>query len=205
MAADVFWYFNKGVWTFYIHCISCMHCIAWFRLTLFSSRALRMHQTNNARCVDLLWRHVLSIVLLGVALAVSYSRSARAFAPPAPLLSLPRLFVAYRFCGFQGVPAVPHVEAGVLRWRGRQRHRRGLVLHHAGAAHPVVPQNSSMVRPLRHFSLAVSQSPQYIIFFCTQFRVTCCHVRKKAHPNCGIVLYLFIYIFFTNLDKGIPT
>lgn len=34
----------------------------------------RMHQTNNARCVDLLWRHILSILLLGVALSVSYSR-----------------------------------------------------------------------------------------------------------------------------------
>lgn len=33
-----------------------------------------MHQTNNARCVDLLWRHILSIVLLGTALSVSYSR-----------------------------------------------------------------------------------------------------------------------------------
>uniref|UniRef100_A0A8C1XZP1 Dolichyldiphosphatase n=1 Tax=Cyprinus carpio TaxID=7962 RepID=A0A8C1XZP1_CYPCA len=35
---------------------------------------LKMHQTNNARCVELLWRHVLSIVLLAVALSVSYSR-----------------------------------------------------------------------------------------------------------------------------------
>uniref|UniRef100_A0A3Q3GJW7 Dolichyldiphosphatase 1 n=1 Tax=Labrus bergylta TaxID=56723 RepID=A0A3Q3GJW7_9LABR len=34
----------------------------------------RMHQTNNARCVDLLWRHILSIILLGVAFSVSYSR-----------------------------------------------------------------------------------------------------------------------------------
>uniref|UniRef100_A0A8C2FTI4 Dolichyldiphosphatase n=1 Tax=Cyprinus carpio TaxID=7962 RepID=A0A8C2FTI4_CYPCA len=35
---------------------------------------LKMHQTNNARCVELLWRHILSIVLLAVALSVSYSR-----------------------------------------------------------------------------------------------------------------------------------
>uniref|UniRef100_A0A3Q2YHA0 Dolichyldiphosphatase n=1 Tax=Hippocampus comes TaxID=109280 RepID=A0A3Q2YHA0_HIPCM len=44
--------------------------VVYFFLFLY----LRMHQTNNARCVDLLWRHVLSIVLLGVALSVSYSR-----------------------------------------------------------------------------------------------------------------------------------
>ncbi|XP_049594323.1 dolichyldiphosphatase 1 [Syngnathus scovelli] len=44
--------------------------VVYFFLFLY----LRMHQTNNARCVDLLWRHVLSIVLLGVAFAVSYSR-----------------------------------------------------------------------------------------------------------------------------------
>ncbi|GCC34530.1 dolichyldiphosphatase 1 isoform X1 [Chiloscyllium punctatum] len=35
---------------------------------------LRMHQTNNARCLDLLWRHILSICLLAVAFLVSYSR-----------------------------------------------------------------------------------------------------------------------------------
>uniref|UniRef100_A0A8C5CTI0 Dolichyldiphosphatase n=1 Tax=Gadus morhua TaxID=8049 RepID=A0A8C5CTI0_GADMO len=44
--------------------------VVYFFLFLY----LRMHQTNNARCVDLLWRHILSIVLLGVALLVSYSR-----------------------------------------------------------------------------------------------------------------------------------
>lgn len=33
-----------------------------------------MHQTNNARFLDLLWRHVLSICLVTVALLVSYSR-----------------------------------------------------------------------------------------------------------------------------------
>ncbi|XP_078282162.1 dolichyldiphosphatase 1 isoform X2 [Rhinoraja longicauda] len=35
---------------------------------------LRMHQTNNARCLELLWRHVLSICLLTLAFLVSYSR-----------------------------------------------------------------------------------------------------------------------------------
>ncbi|XP_060613494.2 dolichyldiphosphatase 1 [Anolis sagrei] len=35
---------------------------------------LRMHQTNNARFLDLLWRHVLSLCLLTVAFLVSYSR-----------------------------------------------------------------------------------------------------------------------------------
>ncbi|XP_062269086.1 dolichyldiphosphatase 1 [Platichthys flesus] len=44
--------------------------VVYFFLFLY----LRMHQTNNARCVDLLWRHVLSIILLGLALSVSYSR-----------------------------------------------------------------------------------------------------------------------------------
>uniref|UniRef100_A0A4W4ELP9 Dolichyldiphosphatase n=2 Tax=Electrophorus electricus TaxID=8005 RepID=A0A4W4ELP9_ELEEL len=44
--------------------------IVYFLLFLY----LRMHQTNNARCVELLWRHVLSVILLGVALSVSYSR-----------------------------------------------------------------------------------------------------------------------------------
>ncbi|XP_020730595.1 dolichyldiphosphatase 1 isoform X2 [Odocoileus virginianus] len=34
----------------------------------------RMHQTNNARFLDLLWRHVLSLGLLTVAFLVSYSR-----------------------------------------------------------------------------------------------------------------------------------
>uniref|UniRef100_A0A8C7LZ68 Dolichyldiphosphatase n=1 Tax=Oncorhynchus mykiss TaxID=8022 RepID=A0A8C7LZ68_ONCMY len=44
--------------------------VVYFFLFLY----LRMHQTNNARCVELLWRHILSITLLGVALSVSYSR-----------------------------------------------------------------------------------------------------------------------------------
>uniref|UniRef100_A0AAQ4P2U2 Dolichyldiphosphatase n=1 Tax=Gasterosteus aculeatus aculeatus TaxID=481459 RepID=A0AAQ4P2U2_GASAC len=44
--------------------------VVYFFLFLY----LRMHQTNNARCVDLLWRHILSIILLGTALSVSYSR-----------------------------------------------------------------------------------------------------------------------------------
>uniref|UniRef100_M3ZU59 Dolichyldiphosphatase n=2 Tax=Xiphophorus TaxID=8082 RepID=M3ZU59_XIPMA len=44
--------------------------VVYFFLFLY----LRMHQTNNARCVDLLWRHVLSIVLVGMASSVSYSR-----------------------------------------------------------------------------------------------------------------------------------
>ncbi|KAK0141306.1 Dolichyldiphosphatase 1 [Merluccius polli] len=49
--------------------------VVYFFLFLY----LRMHQTNNARCVDLLWRHILSIVLLGVALSVSYSRIRKRF------------------------------------------------------------------------------------------------------------------------------
>ncbi|XP_016146426.1 dolichyldiphosphatase 1-like [Sinocyclocheilus grahami] len=44
--------------------------VVYFFLFLY----LRMHQTNNARCVELLWRHILSIILLAVALFVSYSR-----------------------------------------------------------------------------------------------------------------------------------
>ncbi|KAG8447991.1 hypothetical protein GDO86_015188 [Hymenochirus boettgeri] len=36
---------------------------------------LRMHQTNNARFLDLLWRHVLSLCLLTAACLVSYSRN----------------------------------------------------------------------------------------------------------------------------------
>lgn len=44
------------------------------KLLYFYFFPLRMHQTNNARCVDLLWRHILSIILLGIALSVSYSR-----------------------------------------------------------------------------------------------------------------------------------
>ncbi|XP_077624490.1 dolichyldiphosphatase 1 isoform X1 [Crocuta crocuta] len=35
---------------------------------------LRMHQTNNARFLDLLWRHVLSLGLVTAAFLVSYSR-----------------------------------------------------------------------------------------------------------------------------------
>lgn len=35
-----------------------------------------MHQTNNARFLDLLWRHVLSLGLLTAAFLVSYSRYA---------------------------------------------------------------------------------------------------------------------------------
>ncbi|KAM8828087.1 dolichyldiphosphatase 1 isoform 1-T1 [Spinachia spinachia] len=49
--------------------------LTWFFVVyFFLFLYLRMHQTNNARCVDLLWRHVLSIILLGMALSVSYSR-----------------------------------------------------------------------------------------------------------------------------------
>ncbi|KAF5893842.1 putative helicase senataxin isoform X1, partial [Clarias magur] len=48
--------------------------IWFFVIYFFLFLYLRMHQTNNARCVELLWRHVLSIILLGVALSVSYSR-----------------------------------------------------------------------------------------------------------------------------------
>lgn len=33
-----------------------------------------MHQTNNARFLDLLWRHVVSLGLLTVAFLVCYSR-----------------------------------------------------------------------------------------------------------------------------------
>ncbi|XP_028827207.1 dolichyldiphosphatase 1 [Denticeps clupeoides] len=44
--------------------------VVYFFLFLY----LRMHQTNNARCVELLWRHILSVILLSVALFVSYSR-----------------------------------------------------------------------------------------------------------------------------------
>lgn len=43
-------------------------------IIIYSFFPVRMHQTNNARCVDLLWRHILSIILLGIALSVSYSR-----------------------------------------------------------------------------------------------------------------------------------
>uniref|UniRef100_A0A3B3QUX8 Dolichyldiphosphatase n=1 Tax=Paramormyrops kingsleyae TaxID=1676925 RepID=A0A3B3QUX8_9TELE len=49
--------------------------VVYFFLFLY----LRMHQTNNARCVELLWRHILSIFLLSVALSVSYSRPVSEF------------------------------------------------------------------------------------------------------------------------------
>ncbi|KAG2469582.1 dolichyldiphosphatase 1 [Polypterus senegalus] len=48
--------------------------IWFFFLYSFLFLYLRMHQTNNARCLELLWRHILSISLLTVALFVSYSR-----------------------------------------------------------------------------------------------------------------------------------
>lgn len=41
----------------------------------------RMHQTNNARFLDLLWRHVLSLGLLAAAFLVSYSRYGGGRAP----------------------------------------------------------------------------------------------------------------------------
>lgn len=48
-----------------------------------------MHQTNNARFLDLLWRHLLTLGLLAAALLVSYSRygasPAAAAAPRGPL------------------------------------------------------------------------------------------------------------------------
>uniref|UniRef100_A0A8V1AF52 Dolichyldiphosphatase n=1 Tax=Gallus gallus TaxID=9031 RepID=A0A8V1AF52_CHICK len=46
----------------------------FFSVYSFLFLYLRMHQTNNARFLDLLWRHVLSICLVTVALLVSYSR-----------------------------------------------------------------------------------------------------------------------------------
>ncbi|XP_043914190.1 dolichyldiphosphatase 1 [Protopterus annectens] len=47
----------------------------WFFFTYsFLFLYLRMHQTNNARFLDLLWRHVLSVCLLTVAFLISYSR-----------------------------------------------------------------------------------------------------------------------------------
>ncbi|XP_006640716.1 dolichyldiphosphatase 1 [Lepisosteus oculatus] len=48
--------------------------IWFFFIYSFLFLYLRMHQTNNARCLELLWRHILSICLLTVALSVSYSR-----------------------------------------------------------------------------------------------------------------------------------
>ncbi|XP_015266893.1 PREDICTED: dolichyldiphosphatase 1 isoform X2 [Gekko japonicus] len=46
----------------------------FFSMYSFLFLYLRMHQTNNARFLDLLWRHVLSLFLLTVAFLVSYSR-----------------------------------------------------------------------------------------------------------------------------------
>ncbi|XP_072841247.2 dolichyldiphosphatase 1 [Pogona vitticeps] len=48
--------------------------IWFFAVYSFLFLYLRMHQTNNARFLDLLWRHVLSLCLLIVAFLVSYSR-----------------------------------------------------------------------------------------------------------------------------------
>lgn len=48
-----------------------------------------MHQTNNARFLDLLWRHVLSLGLLTVAFLVSYSRYSGRGRPPVPAPPLP--------------------------------------------------------------------------------------------------------------------
>uniref|UniRef100_A0A671QF13 Dolichyldiphosphatase n=1 Tax=Sinocyclocheilus anshuiensis TaxID=1608454 RepID=A0A671QF13_9TELE len=48
--------------------------IWFFVVYFFLFSDVVMHQTNNARCVELLWRHILSIILLAVALFVSYSR-----------------------------------------------------------------------------------------------------------------------------------
>ncbi|XP_063792554.1 dolichyldiphosphatase 1 [Pseudophryne corroboree] len=46
----------------------------FFSVYSFLFLYLRMHQTNNARFLDLLWRHVLSLCLLTAACLVSYSR-----------------------------------------------------------------------------------------------------------------------------------
>ncbi|CAI5794052.1 dolichyldiphosphatase 1 isoform X1 [Podarcis muralis] len=48
--------------------------IWFFSIYSFLFLYLRMHQTNNARFLDLLWRHILSLCLLTVAFLVSYSR-----------------------------------------------------------------------------------------------------------------------------------
>nr|XP_005992168.1 PREDICTED: dolichyldiphosphatase 1 [Latimeria chalumnae] len=49
--------------------------LMWFFSTYLICFAFpRMHQTNNARFLDLLWRHILSVCLLTVAFLVSYSR-----------------------------------------------------------------------------------------------------------------------------------
>ncbi|XP_048368701.1 dolichyldiphosphatase 1 [Sphaerodactylus townsendi] len=46
----------------------------FFSIYSFLFLYFRMHQTNNARFLDLLWRHVLTLLLLTVAFLVSYSR-----------------------------------------------------------------------------------------------------------------------------------
>ncbi|XP_036042148.1 dolichyldiphosphatase 1 isoform X2 [Onychomys torridus] len=46
----------------------------FFSVYSFLFLYLRMHQTNNARFLDLLWRHVLTLGLLTAAFLVSYSR-----------------------------------------------------------------------------------------------------------------------------------
>ncbi|XP_063492005.1 dolichyldiphosphatase 1 isoform X4 [Gorilla gorilla gorilla] len=51
----------------------------FFSVYSFLFLYLRMHQTNNARFLDLLWRHVLSLGLLAVAFLVSYSRPVSEF------------------------------------------------------------------------------------------------------------------------------
>uniref|UniRef100_A0A8D0E9K0 Dolichyldiphosphatase n=1 Tax=Salvator merianae TaxID=96440 RepID=A0A8D0E9K0_SALMN len=48
--------------------------IWFFAVYSFLFLYLRMHQTNNARFLDLLWRHIISLCLLTVAFLVSYSR-----------------------------------------------------------------------------------------------------------------------------------
>lgn len=46
----------------------------FFSVYSFFFLYFRMHQTNNAKFLDLLWRHILSLCLLTVAFIVSYSR-----------------------------------------------------------------------------------------------------------------------------------
>ncbi|KAK6470841.1 dolichyldiphosphatase 1-like [Huso huso] len=48
--------------------------IWFFFMYSFLFLYFRMHQTNNARCLELLWRHILSTCLLSVSAFVSYSR-----------------------------------------------------------------------------------------------------------------------------------
>ncbi|CAN0389305.1 unnamed protein product [Lampetra fluviatilis] len=45
----------------------------FFAVYSFLFLYFRMHHTTNARCVDLLWRHVLSVALLLLAICVTYS------------------------------------------------------------------------------------------------------------------------------------